>query len=348
MSTEHDDRTGNKYMNMIYRQMRRCFAGVGLFLVLTLLSCSGTPPAQNRSSGDVKPEQQAPEAEMPEEELKKFLKEEQKRRLKPSENSPGPIMISLFTKRATSSRNSNGRSSGNFLRENVDRPSAGNRGNGSGNGTEYRYLLLVSKEWAYENRPVQEPFLNHARPNIKIMRDRKMNLFLKFLGENRFDDFPTIESVSENQVDGMTAGEKILTYWKGDRYRRVYFRDGLSKQLRNVPAWSDATDKDIQKYKNRLLMGYLRAFNAAGMSRMRVEIGPEPSRDRIDDLAEQARPEQQSKVQSRLMLARKLHKQGKHRKAKAVAEKVMETARGTTYEVQVKSLLRSIQQALSE
>ncbi len=323
------------------RDASRILPGLmGLVVLSMIMSCAGSGTTGNGNGG------QSVEAdsssEVPEEELDKLLEQQQKRRLKPSDNSPGPVMVSFFAKRGSSSDGVLKKDTGNGFPNREGAP----RERKKKDQSKYQYMILLSKEWAYENRPIREAFLDVARPDVKIMRDWRMNRFIKFLNENRFSDFPSAGSVSQEQIEHMAPGEKMITYWEGDQYRRVYFRDQMARGLRNQSAWNNTSSEEFQKVKNRLIIGYLRAFNAAGLSQMQVNIGPTPSRKRLDQLAEQASPDKQEDVQRELYRAKTLHENGQHRRARTVLMNVMEETRGTTFRADAQALLQSIQHAL--
>ena len=321
----------------------RVLQGLVFLVVLSaIISCAGTGTSGAGTNGESTDTPPSSSEDVPEEELDQLLEQQQKRQLKPSENSPGPIMVSFFARRGSSSDGVMRQDTGKQL------PARGGRsGERREEGqSEYQYMILLSKEWAYENRPINERFLDVAQPDVKIMKDWRMNRYIKFLNENRFSDFPAMGSVSQEQIQDMAPGEKIITYWEGDEFRRVYFREQMEQQMMNSSAWSGQSSEALQKAKNRLLIGYLRAFNAAGLSRMQVNIGPTPSRKRLDQLAEQASPSNQENIQAELFRAQKLHENGAHRKARKVLMNVIDKTRGTTYRADAQALLQSINQAL--
>ncbi len=295
-----------------------------------LIGCGGTveQPKEGRENlQDIK--KQEPDVDT--ERIEKVLDQEARKRREPSANSPGPYMISLFS-RITETAN-------------FDKPGRKNRNRASGkNINKYIYIILLSKEWWSKRIPIYEPFPDIIKPQVKILNDRAMKWFLDFLEKNNFSRFPSEGDVSEKQIASMAHGDKILTLWKGEqRQQRVYFGQDLNNQLEQIYRSNPTRGKEMFQDKNNVIFGFQVLFNKAPTKRANVTQSNPRLGKKIKQLARKHNRYQRSNVEGKLLKARKLIKNKQYDQAESILKNILKNHDDHMYTTRARSLLTEIQ-----
>jgi len=302
-------------------------------------SSGGTSP-NDGGDGDQTGIHRTPDEDISTEKLEKLVDQKMRRDLRPTENSPGPIMITMFSRHRVSSQ----------LKYRDGQPNKKTRkqlGKKVGINDPFLYLILVSKEWAHEDRPVREPFLDYARPRIKILSDNAMNTYLDFLEKHQFAKFPEVRKVSDKDIKSLQRGDKYLTLWRGNSYRRVLFNERLNEEIMAIAEKNQERGQKLMDHKSKLLLGFPRMFNFAPFGRIRVRKSNRRMNNFLQQLAGQANRETRRRLEELLLKAREQYRDNQYRAARQTLRIVMKEGKDTVYYPQAVALLKKVSSASS-
>ncbi len=312
-----------------------------VLLITTVVGCAGndSPSTDDQKNNEAETDlNKSADTDKTTKELEALLDKKQREDLKPTDRSPGPIMISMFTRHGESSQ----------LKHRNGTPKQKKNPQSRLQQTPYLYMILVSKEWAYKNLPIREPFLQVKRPEIKILPDHAMNKYLKFLRKNSFKKFPEVNQVSRRDIKKLQRGDKYLTLWKGNDFQRVLFNDSLTDQIMTICKNNKSRCQELIKYKSNLLLGFARMFNYAPFSRIKVSKSDRNMSTFLQKLAKQAGQETSSELEELLKEAQVYYRKEKYEKAKTKLHELLQKSKGTTYYIDGSALLQKVNKAMDE